>query len=206
LKPLPKPLKPPLISYVIAGDQKFTLGLLQNLPEMRIDLQITISDRRCYRNINIYITELPPTPNRFRNKYHQAYEATSLPVQESIFSLQRVGEPPPKGQVLETPLQKDTGLLLLILQSYTTDSQSPTYYGPKVGHGVVMRLADAGLHLKKAPAWIGPVPYRHWDYPRSPRVSSSVVDEEGKILKGRQGSNALSNEAEIGLRLACPFQ
>lgn len=30
-------------------------------------------ERRNYKNISIYLTELPPTPTRFRDKYHRGY-------------------------------------------------------------------------------------------------------------------------------------
>jgi len=30
-------------------------------------------ERRSYKNISIYVTELPPTPVRFRDKYHRGY-------------------------------------------------------------------------------------------------------------------------------------
>jgi hypothetical protein len=38
------------------------------------NISITQNDRREYKNLSIYITELPVTPNRFRDKYHRARE------------------------------------------------------------------------------------------------------------------------------------
>jgi hypothetical protein len=37
------------------------------------------NERRSYKNISIYITELPPTPTKFRDKYHRAREPIEKP-------------------------------------------------------------------------------------------------------------------------------
>jgi hypothetical protein len=187
-KPLPKPLKPPLIGYVIAGVQDSTPGLSQNLPEAKIDLRTAISDRRCYRNVNIYITELPPTPTRFRDKYHRGYEGASLPVQESITSLQRVGETPPKVQVLETPLLKDTCPLPPIPVLITNPVLFPKYHRPRVAHSVVMRPVDTGLHVMKGSASVGPANWIvNWPYPTRSKKSPVAQKKNNTIVPKDSG-------------------
>ena len=50
------------------------------------DIKSPLNDRRSFKNVSIYITELPPTPNTFRDKYHRGREqATRLqPTYSSI--------------------------------------------------------------------------------------------------------------------------
>jgi hypothetical protein len=56
---LPKPLKPPRIGNVCSS---FASGNLR-LETARSDLVTAREDHRSYKNISIYVTELPPTPN-----------------------------------------------------------------------------------------------------------------------------------------------
>lgn len=66
---LPKPLKPP-------EDHDVT-ELIQVRRELfghKIRLRIpTSKDRMAFKNISLYITDLPPTPKRFRDKYTRTY-------------------------------------------------------------------------------------------------------------------------------------
>lgn len=49
-------------------------------------LTVAQNDRRNYKNISIYITELPTTPSKFRDKYHRAKEpATRLAEIETCY-------------------------------------------------------------------------------------------------------------------------
>jgi len=81
---LPKPLKPPSI-----GNLSFSLanGNLR-LETARSDLVTAREDRRSYKNISIYVTELPPTPTLWvpRNSppsTHQQGEETSPPLPQT---------------------------------------------------------------------------------------------------------------------------
>jgi hypothetical protein len=61
---LPKPLKPPEISNVSFSEQS----------KPRPYPSIHHRDRRTYKNLSIYVTELPPTPEAFRHKHYQTRE------------------------------------------------------------------------------------------------------------------------------------
>ena len=65
---LPKPLKSPSISD-LRSDFSFS-----EQSESSSYSNISLQDRRTYKNVSIYITELPPTPKRFRDKYHRTRE------------------------------------------------------------------------------------------------------------------------------------
>jgi hypothetical protein len=61
-------LKPPGIS-----DHSFNLSFSEQSKTSSY-LSVPYRDRRTYKNLSIYITELPPTPKVFRDKYHRTRE------------------------------------------------------------------------------------------------------------------------------------
>ncbi|KAE9365757.1 hypothetical protein N431DRAFT_472352 [Stipitochalara longipes BDJ] len=140
-KSLPKPLKPPL-GYIIMGTQDSTSSSSQTIPKPNIDLQAASSDRRCYRNVSIYITELPPTPTRFRDKYPRGYIQTSNPTQESITGLPRARVAPltfkaPRLKPLHPLLQEQPHSPAPPLVTFTTPSQYLVDRGPRA-HSFLM--------------------------------------------------------------------
>jgi hypothetical protein len=52
-------------------------------PNVAIPKVAAQNDRRNYKNISIYITELPPTPAKFRDKYHRTKVPTTRPAVRS---------------------------------------------------------------------------------------------------------------------------
>jgi hypothetical protein len=69
---LPKPLKPPIIGNVSSSVPNGNL----RLETERSNLVTAREDRRSYKNISIYVTELPPTPTLWvpRNSPPSAYQ------------------------------------------------------------------------------------------------------------------------------------
>ena len=70
--PLPKPLKPPdtADSSVIGTHNTLLTAVSQSVNRYE--------ERRAYKNISIYIADLPATPTRFRDKYHRGYNAKAI--------------------------------------------------------------------------------------------------------------------------------
>ncbi|TVY17790.1 Protein VTS1 [Lachnellula arida] len=66
---LPKPLKPPS-----TGDLNTEWNLRTNSTGADKTKLFNNDDRKSFKNVSIYITELPPTPNTFRDKYHRGRE------------------------------------------------------------------------------------------------------------------------------------
>lgn len=69
---LPRPLKPPAQSHPLKALEDSEPA--SSCKYSRLDPQY--DDRRTYRNLSIYITELPPTPTRFRDKYTRNFHRT----------------------------------------------------------------------------------------------------------------------------------
>lgn len=69
---LPKPLKPPIIENIFSSLANSTL----KLEKVRSDLITAREDRRSYKNISIYVTELPPTPTLWvpRNSQQSTFQ------------------------------------------------------------------------------------------------------------------------------------
>ncbi|KAN0096621.1 hypothetical protein V8E51_015426 [Hyaloscypha variabilis] len=93
---LPKPLKPRALSTPLRSD----LSLERGLDTKFRNLDLEYEDRKTYKNISIYITELPPpTPTRFRDKYTRNYEprqeAKSKLPPDSSSGYRLRGETPP---------------------------------------------------------------------------------------------------------------
>ena len=63
---LPKPLKPSGQHSQLRRRTNGTTSTADWIAELK-------EERKSYKNISIYITELPPTPTRFRDKYHRGY-------------------------------------------------------------------------------------------------------------------------------------
>lgn len=61
-------MKPPGIS-----DHSFNLSFSEQSKSSSY-VSVPHRDRRTYKNLSIYITELPPTPKLFRDKYHRTRE------------------------------------------------------------------------------------------------------------------------------------
>jgi hypothetical protein len=79
---LPKPLKPPSIGEIYTHWPQNS----DSLNAENTNKNTAYNERRNFKNISIYIRELPPTPSRFRDKYHRAREPTkeaneSLPLE-----------------------------------------------------------------------------------------------------------------------------
>ena len=62
-------MKPPGIS-----DHSFNLSFCEQSKSSSYPI-VSHRDRRTYKNLSIYITELPPTPRLFRDKYHRTRES-----------------------------------------------------------------------------------------------------------------------------------
>ena len=71
-KTLPKPLRPP--GSVDVALRPHVTGLISAGPATPSDMSPKYPDRIAYKNISIYVTELPPTPRMrvFRDKYQHA--------------------------------------------------------------------------------------------------------------------------------------
>jgi hypothetical protein len=80
---LPKPLKPPAQSFPLGSDKD-----VEQDPDSKYGkLDPQYDHRRTYKNLSIYITELPPTPTRFRDKYTRNYHSRN----EFLQSMRKVG-------------------------------------------------------------------------------------------------------------------
>jgi hypothetical protein len=172
------------------GTPDSTSGLSQTIGEKWIDFQTASLDRRCYRNVSIYITELPPTPSRFRDKYPRGYENISQSTQEIVTSLQRASKhlqaslKTPRVEALDSPLQDQFHPKPPPLLSFVTQSQSTSHHRPRGAHSVVMRPVNFSLNVRKQAASIGPVPWQHRDrpghFPQAPWGFNQRMHEQQK--------------------------
>ncbi|KAF4624899.1 hypothetical protein G7Y89_g13272 [Cudoniella acicularis] len=68
---LAKPMKPPMVGEA----QETSTRQTNNIRHWtNSNASAALRDRMNYKNISIYITELPPTPKQFRDKYHRTKE------------------------------------------------------------------------------------------------------------------------------------
>jgi hypothetical protein len=81
---LPQPLKPPELGDVYASWAQSS-GYCAS--ESRMTLIDARNERGQYKNVSIYVTDLPPTPSRFRDKCTRNYGVSSKPRVERLYSM-----------------------------------------------------------------------------------------------------------------------